>query len=843
MKKLLTLLLTVALCFSTVACTEGDLSNLGNSSSAGSNATLNDVEIWGVSGTEKVLRNVHNIYNAVKDDAHIELDVAKGEYEAEQIIITAKGKDVKYLIETTDLVSSSGKTFPKNNIEVFVEKYVTIYKNYDKTTMPLGDCPDCLVPYDGIVLQKENIVKATNNQGIYVRFNVPVSQEAGLYTGKIKIKIGKETAEYDINLNVNDVVVSQESHARSLFSVRGLFQLGELEHSQRMYDLYNEALYEYRINTNGMIKLKAYNDAELENYINTAYERMQNPKVNTVILPTKYKTLTDTETGINVEGLDEDALVDLIKKIAKKSFDNNFNMAEKFVVRTIDEPQYKDNASTPVNEGMVICRTVTTTYRNAIKRAADEIQADSTITSPIKDEFVASVRKIPNIITMFYNEDYAPYVDCWCPTYDYYDAGKLELYENKGEKWWYGCIDPRAPYPTYHTEDSMLSPRLVGWMMAEYEVVGNLFWGVDVYANYVGDDLALYEHIEDYYEGTACRYQNVNGDGYLFYPGKKYLVDGPLPSMRIEAIRDGSEEFEILYEMMNKYSDINEEVTSINSAYSFDERNFITSITRKLYTGTKISGTSDDFAEARALLFEVAKLNQAVDFCVLDYQDDNKGNVTYKLLAHKDAVATMDGQPLTIDATVGNYNFYTVTKNLSSASNSIVINFVKDGKTHVYNSYVGGKVSSYKFASDFASTDFIKLYSNPTVETVSGSSIGVDYNVAKVTLGKVAKDQIPRFLIKGKLASEIGRETSKIIMRVYSEETINFVVSTKFKKETLYKEFAAVTLGGGITEIQISFAAINWDKVGDVESFLISVGEKNDAPQPISFIDLVIYNK
>ena len=42
--------------------------------------------------------------------------------------------------------------------------------------------------------------------------------------------------------------------------------------------------------------------------------------------------------------------------------------------------------------------------------------------------------------------------------------------------------------------------------------------------------------------------------------------------------------------------------------------------------------------------------------------------------------------------------------------------------------------------------------------------------------------------------------------KVYSEETVNFVVSTKFKKETLYKEFASVTLGSGITEIQISYA-------------------------------------
>ena len=36
----------------------------------------------------------------------------------------------------------------------------------------------------------------------------------------------------------------------------------------------------------------------------------------------------------------------------------------------------------------------------------------------------------------------------------------------------------------------------------------------------------------------------ANGDGYLFYPGAKYGADYPFASMRLEAIRDGLEEYE-----------------------------------------------------------------------------------------------------------------------------------------------------------------------------------------------------------------------------------------------------------------------------------------------------------
>ena len=48
------------------------------------------------------------------------------------------------------------------------------------------------------------------------------------------------------------------------------------------------------------------------------------------------------------------------------------------------------------------------------------------------NEVIESLKKIPNIITAHYEESYEPYVDTWCPTFDYYDnAMDREHYENQ----------------------------------------------------------------------------------------------------------------------------------------------------------------------------------------------------------------------------------------------------------------------------------------------------------------------------------------------------------------------------------------------------------------------------
>ena len=88
---------------------------------------------------------------------------------------------------------------------------------------------------------------------------------------------------------------------------------------------------------------------------------------------------------------------------------------------------------------------------------------------------------IKNIVTTN-NSKYDGYISCWCPLWNMIDksfvAGKQALGEHV---WWYGCAVPAAPYPTYHLNDNLLSPRIVHWMQKDYGVEGELYWATTLF--------------------------------------------------------------------------------------------------------------------------------------------------------------------------------------------------------------------------------------------------------------------------------------------------------------------------------------------------------------------------
>ena len=171
MKKILSAMLAVLLSLGCFACDTPD--GGGGTVSYG---TLADATLWGAPGWEKVLQDVHTGYDDFKTDAEIDLTVAKGEKEAQHVIITAKDKHLRYTVELSDLKASDGTVFPKEKIELFHEKYIEVKVNYSGTDAPTGWYPDALVPYENIVKYGENVVEPNRNQGLYFRFDIPLTQ-------------------------------------------------------------------------------------------------------------------------------------------------------------------------------------------------------------------------------------------------------------------------------------------------------------------------------------------------------------------------------------------------------------------------------------------------------------------------------------------------------------------------------------------------------------------------------------------------------------------------------------------------------------------------------------------
>jgi hypothetical protein len=86
--------------------------------------------------------------------------------------------------------------------------------------------------------------------------------------------------------------------------------------------------------------------------------------------------------------------------------------------------------------------------------------------------------------------------------------------------------------------------RLLPAYCFKYGVAGYEFWGVSWWTSDPWKR-GWHQYIRQSDQGTDFYYiRYPNGDGYLTYPGEPVGVDGPVSSLRLEAVREGAEDYE-----------------------------------------------------------------------------------------------------------------------------------------------------------------------------------------------------------------------------------------------------------------------------------------------------------
>ena len=127
---------------------------------------------------------------------------------------------------------------------------------------------------------------------------------------------------------------------------------------------------------------------------------------------------------------------------------------------------------------------------------------------------------VPFLLTEPTCKELKGHVDIWCPVLHKIQWDDIAPHRTPGDHfWWYNCIGPIAPYPTYYIDDIALGPRVLQWLQFKFGVEGNLYWCTDYWTtNDVWSNPATM--------GTA------NGEGFLFYPSKEKL--GFVTTIRLE---------------------------------------------------------------------------------------------------------------------------------------------------------------------------------------------------------------------------------------------------------------------------------------------------------------------
>lgn len=128
-------------------------------------------------------------------------------------------------------------------------------------------------------------------------------------------------------------------------------------------------------------------------------------------------------------------------------------------------------------------------------------------------------------------------VNLWIPQTDYYAATKARAKARQAagdELWLYTSWAPRAGWCNLMINQTALEHRLLFWQLFAEDVTGYLYW-----------HSTFWDWINDPWKDQATVQRSdpgIYGDGSLFYP----LPEGGSPSLRLELVREGLQDYELL---------------------------------------------------------------------------------------------------------------------------------------------------------------------------------------------------------------------------------------------------------------------------------------------------------
>jgi len=794
MKRILALLICLVAMFSLFSC-EVIVSTGG------------EVEVWSAPSVVKVLRSGVD-YSAIKGDASVSVYACRNEYESAQLILTAKSKVNNYSIEVSDLVSGT-QTFSKENIEVLVEKYITINKITTSINVPTGDYPDALVPVEKIIAYGENSIKAGDNQGIWFSFYVPENQPAGVYSGTVTVNTDGKSTSVPVSLEVADYTVSSETHSKSVFLTGWGVDAGELDSTDAMLQMYNQALVDFRLAPNALIQDTAHRDEDISYYVDLAVGYLVDGAITNVSIPAVqvtvdgYPCMSQAHTVKYINAFTDASVRDGKNYLSKVLFYNSI----------IDEPHNR----LPDAQVIVNMRE----FNETIAEAAQYAQNLEGVNEDIKAEIVNSINNMQCIVTAPYYEEVADSVETWCPTVNYYDTEEQRAnYANQEEKWWYTCVNPKNPYPSYHIDDNLVSSRVLSWMQYKYDVVGNLYWAVDVYKELYTDpitDNSYYVDIEDKYQ-TGNRYPTANGDGFLFYPGKYYGVDGPITSIRLHSIRDGLEEYEMLYALERKYEEL---CTAAGVANGYDK--VMAYLHDRLFEGTKCYTDSEEFNRVRKTLVDMLVAAYSDKAVVVNNIEETANGYDVSIFAN--CAVTVNGEQLT--ATEQNavkvYN-YTLNKDASKASELAV-----EAEGYEIGLYLEGTVEGGALGVNNVTSQ------NGTVSEENGK--------VKVTFAS-NNDGRHSFYVNGDFLSEIGANADKFAITLTLDKASSYELRCKFNGKNYFIAIEQGKLQAGANVLEVTnLFGYNWSDYEGVEEIQVVIGDSGEEAVSVTLETYTVVKK
>ena len=594
--------------------------------------------LWAEASTVKIMQDDKGqAKKDAKDKQVLRIEMAKNEAEAVQMMMYAKKDVADYQVTLSDL-KSGDSTISASDVEIYVLKYQTveILQATLNDDFPVGSrVPDPMLPIETAVEYRENVVEKGNNQAILFDVTTKKDTKPGLYEGIVTLTAGDETYKMPMEVRVHDVELPDTPGLMTAFSYfdRDFFASAELDGSDEMTATYFEALMKYNMGS----YLPFEGEGGVEKYLELIKKYYNEPGF------TSYRLYYDP-SGAVYEGVEAaynaPLLKEYIRAIAEMSVADKVNYLSKaycYFYSVADEPVTK--------EDFYDAKGMLDIYREFLSDCDTELRYKYTGTE-FYDYYVKEISPslvgLPNLLpgSLFTDEleTYNLQELTLCPQIDnlHSEANRERAVKGREDKqlWTYTCNFPVYPYPTSHIDDYNLGFRLTSWMCCDYDWDGFLQWRSVGYT-WASIGAAVVSDPWTVVNSAAGR----PGEGIYFYPGAKYGLSEPCPSIRAVIYRDGTEDYEVL-----------KAVEAIYEEYGLDATYALEDIYNQVYTGVIPITDSYKFEDVRLQVFDLIK-NLRSDVGVL-YQESEVGfdsaTLSFRTVNEK-AKVTVDGKSVKAD--------------------------------------------------------------------------------------------------------------------------------------------------------------------------------------------------
>ncbi|NSW55982.1 MAG: DUF4091 domain-containing protein [Armatimonadetes bacterium] len=487
-------------------------------------------------GVEHALRKLRPDDASYRIAQNLALSGGRRERTSGQVVIVSLGQTIDGLkVDWTDLIGPKGARIGRDAVHVSRVGYV-------KTRPPVyeveyvGEWPDPLLPVEPLS------VSAGRIQPLWVTVSIPPDARPGQYSGEITVTTEKEPAQrVALQVDVWDLELP----------LHGRFQTG-----------FGNAYYGDLVQWYGLPRTPP------EDFRKQFYQLLLNNRVNPagLYIPETWPLPEDFdwcyERGMNALCLGnlDTASPDRLREIARLALwlQGKQRLGMGYVYGFgLDSPEDLERARWALEQLKDLAP--------GLRRAA-----------PVKP--TSELFGLANIWGTLTSE------------FSSFAAGKRMRLGD--EVWWYVCCGPRHPYGNFFIDYPAIDARALFWAAYRYRVTGFFYYEVAMWASNMltmdtgGSSLVLHDDPDALaalrngkrwpeVPWNTYTFSRYNGDGQLIYPGPGQKL---LPSLRLEVIRDGIEDYELLALLDDLAAQLKAHRQGGRYQYLVDEARVLTSV-------------------------------------------------------------------------------------------------------------------------------------------------------------------------------------------------------------------------------------------------------------------------